>query len=258
LVHSNPLALETNADLETELAHFRNQWKSELTNEKPLSTAAFSTSTTNQDEVIKFSNLTETGRHVAKHQEFARKRQPKPAEPRNSESTEATRDLDYDEPNGVEEKAQYLFNKAVLLEQQSRHYEAIKFYRLAMQLDADIEFKVAFKRSSKNTSSKDGNSNKKNNIPLDDDDNDDENADEKDTKSENKGNNEGKNEETDSDLTSLYEQFQAFSLFEAKFCQMNYPQKVLRCIILHYLQILLLTVATCWCILGNTFFTIAS
>ena len=42
-----------------------------------------------------------------------------------------------------EKKAEYLFNKGVLLEQQGRLYEAIKFYRMAMQLDKDIEFKVA-------------------------------------------------------------------------------------------------------------------
>ena len=59
-----------------------------------------------------------------------------------------------------ERKAEYLFNKGVLLEQQGRLYEgifknlnkflkflkkslpaAVKFYRMAMQIDKDIEFK---------------------------------------------------------------------------------------------------------------------
>uniref|UniRef100_A0A8C9G084 F-box only protein 9 n=1 Tax=Pavo cristatus TaxID=9049 RepID=A0A8C9G084_PAVCR len=46
-----------------------------------------------------------------------------------------------------EEKAKELFLKAVEEEQNGALYEAIKFYRLAMQLVPDIEFKIAYTRS---------------------------------------------------------------------------------------------------------------
>ncbi|KAM9273797.1 LOW QUALITY PROTEIN: F-box only protein 9 [Cariama cristata] len=46
-----------------------------------------------------------------------------------------------------EEKAKELFLKAVEEEQNGALYEAIKFYRLAMQLVPDIEFKITYTRS---------------------------------------------------------------------------------------------------------------
>uniref|UniRef100_A0A8C6PAJ1 F-box only protein n=1 Tax=Nothobranchius furzeri TaxID=105023 RepID=A0A8C6PAJ1_NOTFU len=45
-----------------------------------------------------------------------------------------------------EEKATKLFLRAVQKEQTGAVYEAIKFYRLAMQLDPDIEFKINYSR----------------------------------------------------------------------------------------------------------------
>ncbi|XP_054035927.1 F-box only protein 9 isoform X1 [Dryobates pubescens] len=47
----------------------------------------------------------------------------------------------------TEEKAKELFLKAVEEEQNGALYEAIKFYRLAMQLVPDIEFKITYTRS---------------------------------------------------------------------------------------------------------------
>ncbi|XP_053142341.1 F-box only protein 9 isoform X5 [Hemicordylus capensis] len=49
-----------------------------------------------------------------------------------------------------EEKARELFLKAVEQEQNGALYEAIKFYRLAMQLVPDIEFKITYTRSPDN------------------------------------------------------------------------------------------------------------
>lgn len=46
-----------------------------------------------------------------------------------------------------EEKARELFLKAVEEEQNGALYEAIKFYRRAMQLVPDIEFKITYTRS---------------------------------------------------------------------------------------------------------------
>ena len=235
LVHSNPLALETTTDLEDELAKFRNQWKRELTSEtkRPPSPSTAASSS---------SSVSVTGKNVAQYHEFPRKRQPKISEASASSPDPANeaakarneRDLDYDEPTGIEEKAKYLFNKAVLLEQQSRHYEAIKFYRLAMQLDADIEFKVASQRSSKNTtkaSSSQTNSSvqAKQQTALNSEDEQDtsQGGDDLEGNNQEKEGGEGEEEETDNSIMSLYEQFQTFSLSEAKFCQMNYTQKVL-------------------------------
>lgn len=48
--------------------------------------------------------------------------------------------------NAREEKATELFLRAVQEEQDGAFYEAIKFYRMAMQLVPDIEFKVQFSR----------------------------------------------------------------------------------------------------------------
>uniref|UniRef100_A0A1A7WEB6 F-box only protein n=1 Tax=Iconisemion striatum TaxID=60296 RepID=A0A1A7WEB6_9TELE len=45
-----------------------------------------------------------------------------------------------------EEKATKLFLRAVQKEQNGAVYEAIKFYRMAMQLDPDIEFKINYSR----------------------------------------------------------------------------------------------------------------
>ncbi|XP_032236791.2 F-box only protein 9 isoform X2 [Nematostella vectensis] len=42
----------------------------------------------------------------------------------------------------IEEKASKLFQKGVYLERNGKHYDAIRFYRQAMQLVPDIEFKV--------------------------------------------------------------------------------------------------------------------
>lgn len=48
--------------------------------------------------------------------------------------------------NALEEKATELFLRAVQEEQNGAGYEAIKFYRMAMQLVPDIEFKVNYSR----------------------------------------------------------------------------------------------------------------
>uniref|UniRef100_A0A8C6QVZ7 F-box protein 9 n=1 Tax=Nannospalax galili TaxID=1026970 RepID=A0A8C6QVZ7_NANGA len=48
---------------------------------------------------------------------------------------------------GIQELARELFLKAVEEEQNGALYEAIKFYRRAMQLVPDIEFKITYTRS---------------------------------------------------------------------------------------------------------------
>ncbi len=121
------------------------------------------------------------------------------------------KDLDYEEPKTNEEKAKYLFNKGVLLEQQGRHYEAIKFYRMAMQLDADIEFKVGST-----------NKQKKNDIS------DTEKIDDIVTdlnKINLKSEREELSDKVKTELT-LFEQFQAVVILDGRFCEKNTQQKV--------------------------------
>jgi F-box protein 9 len=95
-------------DLENELSQFRFQWKQELLVQQRQEEEEGTLPTTKQsvDDADVFNNLQIQN----------------------------------------EKKAAYLFSKGVLLEQQGRLYEAIKFYRMAMQLDADVESKLATNR----------------------------------------------------------------------------------------------------------------
>jgi len=84
--------------------------------------------------------------------------------------------------------------------------KAVKFYRMSMQLDADIEFKVATQRLK--------------NLQL----NDTSNENVKDTKRNENSTSEDKQppyEET------LYQQFQAHVFAENQYCEKNFPQKVI-------------------------------
>jgi hypothetical protein len=128
-------------------------------------------------------------------------------------------EVEYDQPRSNEEKAQYLFNKAVLLEEQSRHYEAIKFYRLAMQLDADIEFKVAQQRKL-NDANKQNLSNKNKSTGGKDSEGETEEDDESETI------NQTDNSGVDI-VKSLYEQFHSMTISENRTCEKNYVQKVI-------------------------------
>ena len=108
LVHSNSLALETATDLEQELAKFRSDWKNEV-------------SRTREDGVERDQPQ---AKNIAVYREF----------PKRSTATVATTDAsseivinedsdcEYVQESG-EDKARYLFEKGVQLEQQNRHYE---------------------------------------------------------------------------------------------------------------------------------------
>jgi len=121
-------------------------------------------------------------------------------------------DLEYNQPKTNEDKAKYLFNKGVLLEQQGRHYEAIKFYRMAMQLDADIEFKVG--TSNKQKKKEANNQNEVNEI-ITSIDNIELNAD--------LG---GEIVEKDESQLTIFEKFQAAVMLDGRFCEKNTQQKV--------------------------------
>jgi hypothetical protein len=88
-----------------------------------------------------------------------------------------------------------------------------------MQLDADIELKVAgLKKSNNSTSKVDKTANKLANLDLKDDESDSQTGDER--KSE-------PNESSDEYYKTLFDKFQNFLSLEEKFCEKNTPQKVL-------------------------------
>ena len=114
----------------------------------------------------------------------------------------------YDQPESLEDKAKYLFNKAVLLEQQGRHYDAIKFYRMAMQIDENVEFKIGTSTKLANTDSQPSE-----NVLTD-----------------NTGSSSSESTQVAANETvkSLYELFKEIITENKKFCEKNVPQKVKR------------------------------
>ncbi len=200
--------METTNDLENELAMFRNEWKRELIEHDRNKLA--DDSQTNATSLVNRAN-----RNLKSSNQFALR-------PRSNILIDETnlneqQVVEYDQPKSNEEKAQYLFNKAVMLEEQSRHYEAIKFYRLAMQLDADIEFKVAQQRKI-NDANKQNQSNKSKSTGGKDSEGETEEEDESEI---NQTNNSGKDV-----VKSLYEQFHSMTISENQICEKNHPQKV--------------------------------
>jgi F-box protein 9 len=116
---NNDIIYETTDDLESELSEFRSKWKKELNEQQKHER--------NNEKMQRQETKVEIihGRKV-------------------QETNDDIKDAD-DEftDTSNEEKAEYLFKKGVMLEQQNQFYEAIKFYRMAMQFDENIEFKVA-------------------------------------------------------------------------------------------------------------------
>lgn len=192
ILPSNKLASETTADLENELARFRSDWKKDL----QVTQNKLEKNQNNEGEI---SNS--LPKNAAVYHEF-----PKRNTPKNEVDSEGSENVilndnvcEYEQPENNEDKAKYLFNKGVLLEQQNRHYEAIKFYRMALQIDADIEYKacnvdVPKRKDQKST--------------------------EIDTKNVENGT---KKDDPDKEKT-LYEQFRDLILLENSLCMRNFPQ----------------------------------
>lgn len=229
LVPSNKLASQTAAELEDELARFRNEWKMELLQEQD-------TKLPGAEQPTKVNvSIAKRGKNVAEYHSFpvraAAKNNKSAANESTSETTVAGSDLNYVQPKTNEEKAKYLFDKAVLLEQQGRHYEAIKFYRMSMQLDADIEFKIASNKAAAvaaATARKKKSRSKKNSHTRATSDDDESESDNDEQANNNPQSNSAKvNENQDEDLRSLYERFHDLTISESKICEKNQPQKVI-------------------------------
>lgn len=188
LVHSNDLPFQTAADLEQELARFRNDWKNEMSGNVNV--------TDNEPR-----KSTQVSKNIAVYHEFPTRRRPVSETNDEPESID-NNDCDYDQPMNNEDKAKYLFNKGVLLEQQNRHFEAIQFYRMAMQIDPDIEFKSCCSTESKNNQPT-----TETDVVITVDSNDDDDEEDKIEKEK-----------------TLYEQFQAVTLEENSFCTKRSPQ----------------------------------
>ena len=184
------------ADLENELKKFRLDWKKELEDEKKPEKSEFLRSfNPGETETIK------TSKNIGVYHQLPHRNRIQLSKPSDGDSIDSI-DLDYQQPRTNEEKAEYLFNKGVILEQQSRHFEAIKFYRMAIQLDADIEFKMVSTKPSKiNIESK---------------------PDEKTTNEKVKNTNQSSEFEK-----PLYQIFKEIIDSGNKLCEKAYPQKVL-------------------------------
>ena len=197
--------METANDLENELATFRNEWKRELI-EHDRNKQSDSGETITTTSII--------NRNLKSSNQFTLR--PRPSNVTiDDKNLNDQQEVEYDQPRSNEEKAQYLFNKAVMLEEQSRHYEAIKFYRLAMQLDADIEFKVAQQRKINDANKQ--NQSKKNTGQQDS---------EGETEEEDESDVNQTNNSSEDVVKSLYEQFHSMTISENRICEKNFPQKV--------------------------------
>ena len=213
---SNRLAAETTNDLENELDRFRNEWQRELL----ISNESLSKATNTMPNELKATS--------SKSTPGVERGQLRPVRQQASKVSidEPEPDLDYEQPSTTEENAKYLFNKAVLLEQQGRHYDAIKFYRLSMQLDADIEIKVAgLKKPSnlKNTAKQMANMN----LSHKEDDEETREANRSESDNDERSQRARPTEGIADEFKSLYERFQSLLVTESgSFCQKNAQQRV--------------------------------
>ena len=125
IVPTNKVAAETADQLEKELDKFRQDWKKELFVEKRLAGGEEETesSVKNTFEVEK----SKKGKNVAEYHSFPQRTSKPILKTGDLKSGQENNDeFDYEEPNNNEQKAQYLFDKGVQLEQQGRHYEGSK------------------------------------------------------------------------------------------------------------------------------------
>jgi hypothetical protein len=129
LVNSNELALQTASELEKELAHFRTEWKKELQLDKKTPLELSNVDSFGAQSAEKSSGQY---KHKAQYSELPKRNNSSLNKNvtnsviSDKESQPELIDLIYEQPESNEQKAQYLFNKAVLLEQQARHYEGIQ------------------------------------------------------------------------------------------------------------------------------------
>ena len=131
IIHSNDLAMQSAGELESELAKFRSEWKKELQRENQTKTSQKGSAIQRPIKIITTdkanSNKSEFMTKIPTESEFSQ-------EDDNTLLSESTQpDLAYQEPKTNEEKAKYLFEKGVLLEQQGRYYEGLflkQFYSL--------------------------------------------------------------------------------------------------------------------------------
>lgn len=211
IVPSDRLAAQSSAQLEDELAKFRYEWKMELLlDQKDPSSQSI-------DSSVKSSKQSQRKNNRMEHHAFP-SRASKPGSSVVDEAANTNeQELNYEQPKTNEEKAKYLFDKAVQLEQQGRHFDAIKFYRMAMQLDADIEFKLASSKPVTRSRTK-----KSDEFVKHESEDDDEEKADNDVKSDEIVQDESKSDE----LKTLYEKFTAITLEENKLCEKNFPQKV--------------------------------
>ncbi|XP_071493562.1 F-box only protein 9-like [Diadema antillarum] len=122
--------------LEQQLANFRQQWRQELSGEQAATPSPTSTLTTTATGLSKAA--------VSKGRDSASLSRVQTATNNNSPSPEVANEFEVSSlrTESVEEKAKYLFQQGVRLERIGKVYEAVMFYRQALQLVPDIESRV--------------------------------------------------------------------------------------------------------------------
>ncbi len=128
IVPSNKLAFESNEDLENELSRFRSDWKRELGKENVNGNEKNNYNWKESSSIKSDSNdETKRPKNIAIYNVFQSRPKMNLSQVTKVEK-DINSDIDYDDqPQNNEQKAQYLFNKGVQLEQQNRHYEGSFF-----------------------------------------------------------------------------------------------------------------------------------
>ena len=128
IIPSNKLASETSKDLQKELEKFRTEWRKELffqdTNSSSSSSGKSIQNKSNVDSQQKTKKKSSVEQGQLKSRKPNANKQEIAAFSNSLDQDDSNdSDLDYEQPKTNEDKAKYLFNKAVLLEQQGRHYD---------------------------------------------------------------------------------------------------------------------------------------
>ena len=118
------------------MSKFRLEWKKELKIEKQPDENEFLKSF-NSNENAKNVEISQRSKNIGVHQSFPQRNRPELKA--QIETSSESSDLNYEQPKTNEEKAKYLFNKGVILEQQSRHYEGFNFFLLIFFFDLNIK-----------------------------------------------------------------------------------------------------------------------
>jgi len=185
-------------DTESVLASFRQEWKRELKSSSSFNNRDDSVGRSVTPSVTGSVTNSVTGSLAASRATSVRS-SPARTDPALSSNGQTPPD---DIRPEVERQASELFNKGVSLEQSGRLYEAVRFYRQAMILVPDIEFRV----HCRNNATRNEDSSQDNVEANEDDENDDD-------------------DEDDDDMSDLISRFTRLTSGSAAVCDKKYEQE---------------------------------